>query len=327
MGWFLFKSKATKPRKRSTVKAVQREPWDPGRTLLALKVVGSVAAVVLLAIGWVRGQEVLGRYVASHHQQAVPRPVIELVDRPAWMSDAIAQDVRYAVAGEVTGDPLDHAGLQRAAEALLLCPWVQGEAVQDVRIERHGAAVHVAARYREPAALVMAPTRDDRLRMLEGRPLMTDGDVFHLVDRDGVRLPPSYRGDEAAVLGLPRVVRVRQPAPAVGQPWAGEDVRGAIELARYIGGDPYFEQVKAIDAFEQDASGRLQLVLRTDLTRPSGAVWGPPPGSERPYDTDPQTKRLRLLNVYNDGRGSIDRGGKLVEVHGAATLVRHLQSR
>ncbi len=60
MGWFLQrkstgrgKGKSLRGKKKASSTAPQ---WDPQRTLLAVKVIGSAAAVVLAVAGWYYGQ-------------------------------------------------------------------------------------------------------------------------------------------------------------------------------------------------------------------------------------------------------------------------------
>jgi len=183
-----------------------------------------------------------------------------------------------------------------------------------------GDVVKLDAQYRQPAAVVMAPTLADAERLTRGKPLIRPDDQFHLVDAFGRRLPETYSSAMVGRLGLPVIVRVHEQPPAVGEYWPGEDVTGALKLARTIAGDIYFDQVKAIDAFARDSHGRVHLVLRTDLNSATGAVWGPPPGEEMVYEPNAETKRHRLLAVLEQ-RGKVDGGGKLVLVNGTSTSV------
>ena len=93
--------------------------------------------------------------------------------------------------------------------------------------------------------------------------------------------------------------------------------RAGLRLAALIEGEPYADQVVAYDVSDRDALGRLRLRLLTE----AGMVrWGLPPGDERGLEPDSETKR-RWLSSVDRRRGSIDAGGRIVDVNGAAVYV------
>ena len=49
--------------------------------------------------------------------------------------------------------------------------------------------------------------------------------------------------------------------------------------------------------------------------------WGLPPGDEQTIEPDASVKKQWLANVYKTYRGSVDAGGKVVDVYGAAVFV------
>lgn len=301
MGWFLTKNKPA-PRTRSRTRAGQRsvEPrWDPQRTLLGLKLVGAVALVVGLMVGWRYAEWGLRSYVSDlNEQRRDPQITVELVDAPAWMSPLLYRDLCQLAAAQIRPDPLNAQRLDWAREALAANPWVK--AVQ--RIERLPAdTVRVQAVYRQPAALVETP------------------DGYHLVDREGVCLPGLYLKHQLRELALPVIVGASAMPQRPGQPWPGRDFQAGLDLALLLVQEPYLDQVQSIDVSYRDERNRIRLVLHTvggGLVR-----WGLPVGDEHPIEPPSATKRAWLTGLYHQ-RGSIDAGGKVVDVFGPAVFVR-----
>ncbi len=296
MGWFLGKKK-TKRRTRQSPAAWSPRPWEPRRTLGRLKLVLIAAAAVGVGFGWVHGQRYLKAYTARGMATGVDASRVELVDAPSWMNPIVYQELCQSVADQVYQDPFDHDGLERAVLVLSVSPWV--ERVNRVRRSSDGRLL-VEAVYRAPVAVV------------EGR------DGYHLVSRDGVRLPGLYLRGQLAELGLPVVVGVAQAPAQAGQVWPGGDLRAGLDLVHLLNGQPYVKQISCVDVSGRDAQGRIRLLLRTA----QGMVrWGLPPGMEQVIEPDAQTKLSRLNEVYRQ-RGVIDAGGKVVDVYGATVFVR-----
>jgi len=170
MGWFLSrKKKRAKPRRRTSL--VEPRAWDPGRTLAGLKALGVFALAVGLVIGWRYSERYLLDYARQRETTKVTASMIELVDVPAWMSEAIREQVRRTASAHIESDPMDGRSLRRTAEVLREDPWVR-EVIQVAR--RSGGRVLVSARYRRPVAVIQGP------------------DGYRLVDAHGVCLPGVY---------------------------------------------------------------------------------------------------------------------------------------
>ncbi|MCC7406794.1 MAG: hypothetical protein IT442_01905 [Phycisphaeraceae bacterium] len=290
-GWFQrSKSRKTvnrsKPAKRSSVSP----KWDPQVTLRRLMHVGVAASAVGLAAGWTWGERRLLSYAREHQAMVPTARDVQLLDEPGWMSPLVEAQLRQAVAEQLGTDPLDRFALRRALAALHAQPWVAGAE----RVERQGQNVLVWATYRRPVALV------------EWR------GAYYLTATSGHRLPGVYTGEQASRVGLPVLEKVSSPPPGEGEMWPGEDLRAGLDLAVFLEGQPFTEQVRAIAV--HDERGQVRPVL---LTRnPGGRVyWGRPLGQESPVEVDGQTKLKKLLAVYAQ-RGSIDAGGKRVHVYG-----------
>ena len=294
MGWFLTGPKKRKP--KSTRKPAARQPWDPQRTWRGVQWMLGVCGVLAVVIGWRYADRGLRGYIARTQTTPVTVDHIQLADQPAWMSDGLSEDLRTMVAFELTADPLDAAGLQRAVLALRASPWV---ASVD-RVERlPGGAARVVASYREPLALV------------EHR------GAYYLVDREGVRLPQVYRRDQATAVGLTPIEGVSAALPVPGERWPGEEVPAALRLIGLLAGEHYFHQVKAVDTTERDTRGRLRLALRTDRAT---VRWGLPPGQEHSIEPPVATKLQWLEQVYRT-YGSIDDHGRNVDLFRAAAYL------
>jgi len=286
MGWFLSSAergrKAGRAAKRGggRKKAAEPRPWDPRRTLTALRWSGWVAAAVALAVGWVHLEGALTGYASARHADEVTGPAVVLEDRPGWMSDAVADRLARVVGDRVGADPLDVGALRSAVGALSADPWVR----RVVQVSRGAdGRVHVAAEYREPVAVVRA------------------GDMYVLVDREAVRLPGLYERHQVPLLGLPEVTGVGATAPRVGEKWRGDDLAAGLELAGLVRSQAYGGQVEAVDVSGRDGRGRLSLGL---LAGRREIVWGLPVGHGVPIEpADDATKLARLARLAAEPGG------------------------
>ncbi len=294
MGWFLHRKKKKKPARASKARGnpAAPKPWDPKRTLAAIKVLGVVTVVGLAVIVWQRGDEALRRYVNHSRAATVTPETVVLANAPVWMSEAVRMELTSAVAQRVAAQPLKNT-LPAAVAELRRQPWVAGVE----RVERKaGGVIEVRADYRQPLAVV------------ESR------DGYHLVDGEGVGLPGLYTWEQAEKLGMPVVVGVQAAPPRTGMKWQGKELEAALSLIQLLAGEPYFQQIKAFNVSERDPRGRMRLVLHTE----SGMVrWGLPPGQEQSVEQDAATK-VGWLRRLNQSRGAIDAGGKVVEIYGAS---------
>lgn len=298
MGWFLSgKSGQTKRKTRKTAKTAKPvKGWDPRRTLAALQMLALMALVLGGWAGWRKAEASLTGYVKEHQTRNIGIKDVVLADKPRWLSAKLSQDLAAIIAAHVTGDPLDHASLEKAAMALNSNPWVRRVA----RVQRFtDGKIHVWAQYREPIAMVET---DDGCR---------------LVDAEGVRLPGLYKTGQAQQIGLPTIVGVSGPPQREGYLWPGDDLKAGLSLVQLLQGEPYLSQIRAFDVSGRDQRGRIRLVLKT---RNGMVRWGLPPGQEKPIEPEAETKKEWLTTVYKR-QGLIDAGGKTVDVYGAAVFI------
>jgi len=295
MGWFLSKNKRRGPASRSR-QTVKPKPWDSRRTLKNLKRLGGVVGVLGLLAGWQGLERYLSSEVVTRQATWADAVQVTLVDAPAWMNQMVHQDLCHLVADQAGCNPLDQNSLQRAAAFLSKSAWV--EQVDHVRRFNRGR-IAVVAQYRQPVAVVERP----------------DGD--RLVGAGGVLLPGLYMRHQRPELGLPVIAGVATAPQQEGGVWPGSDLQAGLRLLSLLGDQPYLDQIRCVRVDQRDQRGRIHLVLRTD----HGMVrWGLPPGMDQVVEPDPVTKKRWLADVYRQ-RGSIDAGGKMVDIHGAAVFV------
>ena len=296
MGWFLTgrstgkSSRGGKKRGSSRSTRLGPKPWDPRRTLLALRLSAYIAVAVALVVGWVYLEESLTRYASAHHAAPVTADAVVLENKPAWMSPAVEMELVESVAREVGTDPLDAASLRDAVASLSNQPWVRR--VTQLRRAADGR-VHVEAEYRRPVAV-----------------LRTDHG-YVLVDREGIRLPGLYERHQVPLLKLVEVTGAASGVPPVGGRWAGDDLAAGLALAEVLGAEPYAEQLDAIDVSGRDEErGRLELAFYVGRRR---VVWGLPIGHESPYEVDAAVKveRLRRLAAAPGSLGQDVRTARL----------------
>jgi len=166
-----------------------------------------------------------------------------------------------------------------------------------------GGRVKVIAAYREPLAVVESE---------QG---------YYIVDSQGVRLPGLYGREQVERMSLPRIVGVASDPPRrAGESWPAQDLQAGLSLVQLLAAEPYLYQIEAFDVSERDARGRIRLVLRT---RQGAVIWGLPPGQEHAIEPSAPVKldRLRLLVQK---KGSIDAGGRVVEIYGPVIQTHQL---
>ncbi len=282
-------------KKGKTPKTQRR--WEAPPVLRRLgRPMGWLLAIAALAVGWSAAERWLAGYVGKRR---AGEPSVVLVDQPVWMGDRLQAKLQGTVGEVISPNPLDGEGLTRAARRLARNPWV--EDVHRVR-RRSPEKVTVHASYREPVALVRAR------------------DGFHLIDRKVRRLPGIYSREQLAKLDLPVIKGVEAPPPRQGKPWSGHDVRAGLKLALLIEGESFANEVQAIDV-SNDRGRENPRDPHLTLVTDDGAVrWGRPPGEEKYYEPKPEEK-LEHIRKLRERFGSIDAGGKVVDVYTDQVLI------
>lgn len=315
MGWFLHKPKTPK---RNTRTGTEYEQWSRELTMRRLQTALWLSIAMFLALGWYLGEDRLIAF-AGMRGKVVERSDVSLVDAPVWLSPTIRSDLTHLVATHITPDPLDGACLQKAAKTLALNPWI---ATVD-RIRRTDQGLEVWATYRQPVALVRLP-RNAVDRIESEAPIIWE-DRFRLIDREGHLLPsdslgvidPPYEAKHLKDINLPVIVDATKQPPSSGEHWNDPVVKAGVKLVSLLHGESFHDQVQAYGA-EIDQRDRIRLVMHT---RRKGKVrWGLPPGEENAIEHSAEIKRKKLV-ALNQIKGSIDAGGRVVDVFGPGIII------
>ena len=272
-----------------------RKPSNPERAarLRRIAIHAGAAIVVLAACGV--GFALVERHVEKGIAFPAKPPAVVLKNRPAWMSDLVAEQVATQVAPRGAHSAFDHDMLVEITRMLKTNPWIlKVRGVRRVYGNAPGDTLEIDCDFRTPAALVK------------------NGKAYYLIDRNGVRLPEQY-----SVTDVPKVVEtadgrinmliiegVARPAPAgAGQKWTGDDLRAGLDLAGLLL-DPtnqaFTHEVRKINvanfAGRKDAR-EAHLVL---VTKHGTEVrWGRPVKAvDRFIEVDPGRKLDYLKRVY-----------------------------
>lgn len=262
-----------------------------------------LAGSLLLVI--MGGAAVLGGELADRARaRRLADPVEIVVYWPADEGTTLDSDATWvplAQQSEIVGivrdqlgqaaDPLSIEGLRAAGEALERSGWFRG--TPTLRRTPAGA-VELRARWRSPRAWIRS----------EG--------VDYLVDGEGRLMPLTYPAERAAPPRTPVVnPGARPPRTPEGPPdytrrWASATVWSAIELLDLLRGQPYFDQVAAIDAGGLGPEANLAII--TD--RRTRIIWGAGPGGFHPGERPTSEKLYHLARFHAEDEFSrhIDAG-------------------
>ncbi len=300
MSWFLpLNPRKPKRGRGGSRKTKRHQPWDPARTVRGLKMLAVIGAVAVVVLGGSRLIRELNEYESMRYSRLIQPDDIEIRNCPLWMSPSLEDEIKLLIAGYLSADPHDRESLCLATSVLSDSPWVSQ--VHQLRRLRDGR-IEVFADYRRPVALVV------------------DHAGLRLIDREGVLLPGVYSRDQLDQIGLPVITGVNSIAPTQpGEYWSGDDLQAAVMLVELLECEPYADQIIAYDAGERDSSGlpRLKLYTNHGMVR-----WGLPPGYERTREPDYAVK-IRWLRQVAATRGSIDAGGKIVDIFGTTIQIVH----
>ncbi len=254
----------------------------------------SVAVLAGVTAGVVYGLPALEKHVSSlpAYQQQV---TAELVDPPAWLlaNPHIARRIIGRCQLSQDDGRLTDGLARRVAQSVSLVGWVKR--VHEVSIGADDV-LRIRCDYREPVAWV------------------AHGSCYYLVDEELVRLPGRYlRTEVSRDSGLLLVLGVGRPPPAEGQPWEGDDLRGAIRMVGLLRDKPYFGQLTGV--IVANYGGRRDrraphIELATD--RGARIRWGRAPGEEIDEPTAAQ-KLAHLQGIWRE-YDRVDMGRSWVDI-------------
>lgn len=271
-------------------------PVDPRKIARRRRVVlhgmGLVVFAAVLAGGFYFMKRSVAREVAF---DPVP-PKVVLVNRPAWMSDFLAQQITAVIRPTGGHSALDSRMLWDVVEMLRqderVAPWI--EKVNQVRLvygQKPGDTLEVNCQYRVPVALVG----------------VRDG--YYLVDGEGILLPNRYTQQQIkrVIFGDDGQVNIRvisgvheAKPPRAGLPWAGGDLKAGLELVKLLHGLDYAADITGVDVsnFQGRQDPRAaQLVLET--SHHTQVRWGRPVTAKDFFvEVSPEVKLLHMRDIY-----------------------------
>lgn len=245
-----------------------RAALTPEQRRFRRQVTLNLSVLLVLLVGVAVGYSYLRGYV--DHKLTFPSdpPRVVLKNRPAWMTDFLAEQIINTVRPPVPHSAFDQRALMTAYETLRANPWIKS--VNQVRRaygQRPGDTMEIDCVYRAPAALVQW------------------GEYFSLVDAEGVKLPEQFKAQDLRKImyaangkvNIRLIQGVQRPPAEVGRKWIGEDLTAGIEMLQLLAGKAYAEDLLRIDV--SNFGGRVDpkeahLVL---YTRDGSEVrWGRP---------------------------------------------------
>jgi hypothetical protein len=233
-------------------------------------------------------------------------PVLVLKNRPAWMSEALAEQIIKSARPKKPRSALDHELVAEVGQTLEHNAWVKEvKQVKRVYGKSAGDTVEVDCEFRAPIALVAARNE------------------YILVDGDGVRLPEKFGPST-----LPRILlgpdgkmnlRIIEGVAAMppfvdGQKWVGDDLAAGLDMAKLLYGRPFTEEIERINV--ANFKGRKnprdgQIVLITKYR--SEVRWGEP--IKLPFYAElPPVQKLERLGLICQKYGRVDGGHSWVDI-------------
>jgi len=264
-----------------------KKPRDPEQVRRIRRVVRHAIGAVICVAAACGGLYALKNYVEQRLVFPDAPPKVVLVNRPAWMSDFLADQIASLAKPIGTHSTFDRQMLADAARMLESSPWIRE--VKQVRRaygDKPGDTIEIDCEYRAPIALVHWK------------------DYFWLVDGEGVKLPEQFTAEQVPriIQGRDRKMNIRviegvdRPPPESGQKWVGDDLAAGLDMVRLLFGRPYAEEIVKVDM--ENHSGRrdpreAQVVLVTKYN--TEIRWGRPANAEDYFIEVSTAQKLEYL--------------------------------
>ena len=279
-------SKSKKPKPIAVKKQV-----DPERTRAVRRVTLHTFAALAFAAMLVVGVAYLRAHVEKRVVFPDRPPKVVLVNRPAWMSDFLAEQITSAVRPIGTHSAFDHQMLVDIDAMLRTNPWIKRvNRVRRAYDKKPADTVEIDCEYRAPIALVHWR------------------DYYWLVDGDGVKLPEQYTADQLPriTMGPNRRLNIRvvegvgQPPVESGERWPGDDLAAGLDLVKLLHGQPFAEEIVKVDVSNYEGRTNRRDAHLTLVTRYNTQIrWGRPVNSKDFFiEVSPAQKLTYLRQVY-----------------------------
>lgn len=258
------------------------ETIDFARLGRPLRVIGVVLLLLTAGLAAASGLAGLDAHVDAQLARQRGASVV-FVDLPDELGDFARDDLYIAVGDLLAADWTDDSLCRAMAGRIAKVSWV----AQVNYVRRRGdGRFDISCRYRRPFAMAQADTE------------------FFLVDREGIRLPGTYRYDSA----WPLIQGVAEAPPEVGRPWHGKDIQAGLGVIDLLARTPFSRQVTAV--LVENYGGRADprrthIELATD--RAGGRIhWGSAPGMEVEENSVEQKLAILTANFRRTGRADAD---------------------
>jgi hypothetical protein len=258
-----------------------------------------------LAVG-VAGIVLLRDLVERRYAWPATAPRVTLADRPAWMSNALAEQIIDTARVVGVHSVFDQQILVQTANALEQNPWISKvRQIRRVYGDSPGDTLEVDCVYRIPTALVKW------------------NDYYWLVDGDGYKLPAQYTRQQLsrAMIGLDgklslRVIQGITHAPVhSGKLWPGDDLLAGLELVKLLAGKPFAEDVPVVDVSNFAGRRDLQAAQIVLLTRYGTQIrWGRPPSAKDYFIEVSTSQKLQSLSDIYQQMHRVDGGQPWIDL-------------
>jgi len=257
-----------KPKKTKSPAAGRDRPLDPERARRIRRYVLQFSAYLAVMGAAVVGFHYLTHFVEDRAAFRTDPPRVVLMNRPAWMSDRVADQILSTAKPPTAHSVFDQRLLIDVADMLRSNPWVkQVKQVRRAYQDAPGDTLEVDCEYRAPIALIHWK------------------DFYWLIDGEGTALPEQYTPDQLpkimygsdGQMNIRIIEGVSHDPPGTGQHWGGEDLAAGLDLVKLLYGKPCAQEVCKVDV--TNFGGRVdareaQLVLRT--VHQTEVRWGRP---------------------------------------------------
>jgi hypothetical protein len=279
---------------------------DPQRAAAIRRALGHVVLTGLLIVICAVSLHMLKQHVERRLVFPTTPPKVVLLNRPAWMSDFLADQLASTARPKGTHSALDQRVLVDVYEVLTSNPWIRE--VRQVRRaygEGPGDTIEVDCNYYTPVALVQHKGK------------------FWLVDAEGVLLPESYTGDM-----VPRIVYGRDgqtniriiegvwsDPPHPGRKWPGQDLRAAIDLVRLLHGRYYTEEILKVDVANFEGRKNIREAQLVLLTKHGTEIrWGQPINAKDFFVEVSAAQKLERLRGLFDQHQRVDANQRWLDI-------------
>ncbi len=197
-------------------------------------------------------------------------PNVVLKNRPAWMSDFLAEEIIKNARPIGLHSAFDHQLLIDTYNLLKSNPWIkQVNQVRRVYDQRPADTIEIDCDYRAPVALV----KWRRLLLARRRRRASSSPS----NTTAAQLPRIMFGSDGKV-NVRIIDGVTHPPVESGANWPGSDLAGGLELIKLLAGKPYAEEIRRVNVSNFDGRTDPQAAQN----RPHHPVQHPDPLGPRP---------------------------------------------